>query len=277
MNSLWFLSLVVNLITALLATMSQQWARRYVAVTRPSGYSPEKQARIRAFFATGALSSLLHLSILVFFAGLLVFLFNIDSTVFRVAAGLIAYFLMIYGLFTVLPVLSPNSPYFTPSSQTIFFLYATIQHLLSGFTGILPHDIRERFDASQKKNRDRLLRRMGIAAQAASMDSSQETDLRIVESTLAVLGENDKLDQFFDAIPGFFSSYLVRDLTSHLSDDLGRRLQDTLGAFLCRTLSSNLVVESVKVCRLNMAMNSTHAIRNSKNISRMLYDILTST
>jgi hypothetical protein len=43
-NLLWFLSLTINLTCALLATLLQQWARRY---------NPDKRARIRAFFSEG--------------------------------------------------------------------------------------------------------------------------------------------------------------------------------------------------------------------------------
>ena len=49
-NALWFLSLVISLTCALLATLLQQWARRYLKVTQ-SRYNPHKRARIRAFFA----------------------------------------------------------------------------------------------------------------------------------------------------------------------------------------------------------------------------------
>ncbi|KAF8257263.1 hypothetical protein EI94DRAFT_1818438 [Lactarius quietus] len=51
-NSLWFLSLVISITCALLATLLQQWARRYLKVTQPR-YSPHRRSRIRAFFAEG--------------------------------------------------------------------------------------------------------------------------------------------------------------------------------------------------------------------------------
>ncbi|KAH9031450.1 hypothetical protein EDB83DRAFT_2229569, partial [Lactarius deliciosus] len=90
-NSLWFLSLVISLTCALLATLLQQWARRYLRITNPR-CSPHKRARIRAFFAEGverlrlpwtveALPTLLHISLFLFFAGLGVFLFGIHRTV----------------------------------------------------------------------------------------------------------------------------------------------------------------------------------------------------
>ncbi|KAN0126401.1 hypothetical protein V8E52_000041, partial [Russula decolorans] len=48
-NGLWFLSLVVSLSCALLATLLLQWARRYERVAYPP-YRPQKRARIRAFY-----------------------------------------------------------------------------------------------------------------------------------------------------------------------------------------------------------------------------------
>ena len=77
-NSLWFLSLVISLTCALLATLLQQWARRYLTTTQPPRLSPHKRARIRSFFADGVerfrlplavetLPTLLHVSLFLFF------------------------------------------------------------------------------------------------------------------------------------------------------------------------------------------------------------------
>ena len=57
-NSLWFLSLMVSLTCALLATLLQQWVQRYLRVTQPR-YSLHKRAQIRSFFAEGVDESLL--------------------------------------------------------------------------------------------------------------------------------------------------------------------------------------------------------------------------
>ncbi|KAF8260506.1 hypothetical protein EI94DRAFT_1610596, partial [Lactarius quietus] len=87
-NSLWFSSLMISLTCALLATLLQQWARRYLRVTQPR-YSLHKRARIRTFFAEGVdefllpwvvevLPTLVHVSLFLFFAGLVVFLWNVN-------------------------------------------------------------------------------------------------------------------------------------------------------------------------------------------------------
>ncbi|KAH9970797.1 hypothetical protein BJV74DRAFT_738482, partial [Russula compacta] len=124
-NSLWFLSLVISLTAALLATSLQQWARRYVRITQPARCSPEKRARMRAFFADGVdrlhipwavegLPTLVHLSLFLFFSGLLIFLFNVNHTVFGWAIWWIGVFLAVYGWVTVMPIFRHDSPYYSP-------------------------------------------------------------------------------------------------------------------------------------------------------------------
>ena len=110
-NLLWFLSLVISLSCALLATSLHQWARRYIRLTQPARCSPEKRARLRAFFADGVdnlqipwavegLPTLLHLSLFLFFGGLVVFLFNVDQEVFIGVVTWIGIFSTMYGSIT---------------------------------------------------------------------------------------------------------------------------------------------------------------------------------
>ncbi|KAI0287595.1 hypothetical protein BC826DRAFT_1169765, partial [Russula brevipes] len=91
-NLLWFWSLGISLTSAVMATMLQQWARQYVMLTQAPRRPPESRARIRALFA-GSIDKLfirslnallpcyLHLSILLFFTGLLVFIFDLNSII----------------------------------------------------------------------------------------------------------------------------------------------------------------------------------------------------
>ncbi len=51
-NTLWFINLVLSLTCALSATLTQQWARRYLQ-TSQRWYAPYNRARMRAFFAGG--------------------------------------------------------------------------------------------------------------------------------------------------------------------------------------------------------------------------------
>ncbi|KAH8988772.1 hypothetical protein EDB86DRAFT_2746818, partial [Lactarius hatsudake] len=108
-NTLLFLSLVISISCALLATLLQQWARRYLKITQPR-YSPHKRARIRAFFAEGvdkfllpwvveALPTLLHISLFLFFAGISVFLWNVNLTIFKSVVSWIGICTSLYGCF----------------------------------------------------------------------------------------------------------------------------------------------------------------------------------
>ncbi|KAF8260894.1 hypothetical protein EI94DRAFT_865695 [Lactarius quietus] len=125
-NGLWFLSLVISITCALLATLLQQWARRYLKVTQPR-YSPHRRARIRAFFAEGvdkfllpwaveALPTMLHISLFLFFAGLAVFLWNINLTIFKLVLSWVGACTALYGCITLVPLFRHDSPYHTPLS-----------------------------------------------------------------------------------------------------------------------------------------------------------------
>ncbi|KAH9173696.1 hypothetical protein EDB89DRAFT_1849680, partial [Lactarius sanguifluus] len=84
-NSVWFLSLVLSLTCALIATLLQQWARRYLQMIQRN-HAPHVRAHIREYFSRGArkfrifvlvetLPFLILVSVLLFFAGLVVFAF----------------------------------------------------------------------------------------------------------------------------------------------------------------------------------------------------------
>ncbi len=124
-NPFWFLSLLISLTCALLATLLQQWARRYLRVTQ-TRYS-HKRARIRSFFAEGVdkflllwvvetLPTLLHISLFLIFAGVVLFLCNIDVTTFKLALSWVGICVILYACITFMPVFHHDSPYHTPFS-----------------------------------------------------------------------------------------------------------------------------------------------------------------
>src|SRR6266853_4835295 len=90
-NVFWFMALIFSLSAALLATLVQQWVRDYMHVFQR--YSdPLKSARLRQYLHEGsegwympvmaeAVPGLLHVSLFLFFAGLVDFILNINTTV----------------------------------------------------------------------------------------------------------------------------------------------------------------------------------------------------
>ena len=123
-NGLWFLSLVISISRAVLATLLQQWARRYLKVTQ-TRYSLHKRARIRSFYHNGversflpwaveALPTLLHTSLVLFCAGLAVFLWNVNFTIFKMVLSWIGVCTALYGLTMLISIFRRDSPYHTP-------------------------------------------------------------------------------------------------------------------------------------------------------------------
>lgn len=130
-NILWLISLVLSLTCALVATLLQQWARRYIA-TPKSADVLRHRARVRTLLLVGArfykihlmveiLPTLLHLSVFLFFGGLVIAFHTIHERVaiaVDVAVGLSgsAYFAM-----SILPCLDMRCPYRTPISRILWY------------------------------------------------------------------------------------------------------------------------------------------------------------
>jgi hypothetical protein len=140
-NSLWFLSLVISMTCAVLANLLQQWARKYLKVTQPLSASSEaRRARYRAFYAEGvenfllpwvfeALPAMLHLSVFLFFAGLVVFLWNFDPTISKLILSWVAGCVVLYGYITFIPTFYHDSPYNTPLSPLAWSVVTGVSFL----------------------------------------------------------------------------------------------------------------------------------------------------
>jgi hypothetical protein len=280
----------MSLSCALWATSLHQWARRYIRVTQPARCSPEKRARIRAFFADGVdkmhmpwavegLPALLHLSLFLFFGGLVIFLFNVDREVFLCVVSWIGLFSMAYGLITLLPLIRQDSPYYSPLSILAWFSYASIRYVTSKvLLSIDCYDNPETWERSYNmRGRYRGWMSGGVEKKGEEMSSEQSSkiDIGILGWTISALGDDDSLERFIEAIPGFVNSNLVKDLRDDLPDDVSLRLSAALCGFLRRTLSSNSVIDSVKLRRLDIsssAMNFIHDLHVSA-ILDILFDL----
>ncbi|KAI9457311.1 hypothetical protein BJY52DRAFT_1120487, partial [Lactarius psammicola] len=123
-NSVWFLSLVLSLTCALMATLLQQWARQYLQKVQRK-YAPLHHARIHEYFSQGArrfgifgfvdvLPALLLLSVFLFFAGLVVFAFRSNHIVAYITAAIVGFCALSYIAFTLMPLVFHACPYRTP-------------------------------------------------------------------------------------------------------------------------------------------------------------------
>ena len=284
-NSLWFLSLVISLSCAMLATLLQQWARRYLKVTQPPRCEPHKRARARAFFAHGiekyhvawaveALPTLVHLSLFIFFAGLLVYLFNIDHTVFKVVVCWVALLTTVYGFITFMPFFWHDSPYHSPLSAPVWSLPGIISNLVLKVAEIIARHFSSRFEVSIYLLRDRCRSwfpdNLETAASGARSKRLSEIDTQILDWTANALDEDDALERFIESIPGFYKSAVVKNIPESAEDSI----QGPLIAFLYRTLSSNSVSRSVKLRRLGLCLNAASKALHSVGLELMFRCII---
>ncbi len=247
------MSLVISLTCALLATLIQQWARRYLKATQPR-YSPHKRAQIHAFFAEGvdkfllpwvveALPTLLHVSLFLFFAGLVVFLCNIDLTIFKLVLSWVSVCTALYGCITVLPIFRHDSPYYTPLTSLAWPIVIgtsyVIFRVLRWFTWSV-YVLKESYHKM-------FLRGMQKTAEETALNSPLEIDTHAFLWTLNTLDEDHEMERFFAGLPGFRQSRVVVDPLPSLTYEQKRKFSEALRWLLnvtfypicCLTLSKN--------------------------------------
>ena len=133
-NALWFISLVLTIVSALNIMLVQDWIRQYHRFTK--GLSSD-QGRARLILFIGAqtygisnatlLSSLpLHIAVALFLTGLIIFLFTISHVIATVVAISVGLFGLWYFVLTILPTIDDLSPCFTPVSGVWWIVWHAI-------------------------------------------------------------------------------------------------------------------------------------------------------
>ena len=278
MNALWFLSLVISLTCALLATLLQQWARRYLKVTQ-SRYSPHKRARIRAFLSEGVenlllpwtvetLPTLLHISLFLFFAGLVVFMWNVNFTLFKLVLSWVGICTALYGCITVMPIFRHDSPYYTPLSLPAW-------HIITGITCLIFQALRRlalldcfsyrtyrRFDDLAESYGQWLMQGMQKTVEETALNSPSEIDTRAFLWAFDCSDEDHELERFFSGLPGFRNSKVVKDPLPSLTEERKMALFTALTGLLDRLFSSDLLPEPVKNRRAILCMKAIDPAEN---------------
>ena len=290
-NSLWFSSLLISLTTAVLAISAQYWVRQYIKVTQSAQYVPHKRARVRAFVASGfsipraieILPVMVHLYLLLFIAGLLKYLSHINRIVFIiicVCAVLLPFFHLWIVITSSRWLGSP--PYTVYFSLIEWFIICAI---------IIEHDFIE-------PNRPQPIK-MGVPmliivtlgffimtwgsgksfstkrrAEEASHQSSV-LDTHILDLTLDGLSEDNTRESFFESIPGFYQSDVVKDLQQSLTKEVKLRIHLILVAFFRRTLLSNAIPGLAKFRRLAICITGADetdtSARSKYNFAEIIY------
>ncbi|KAG8797841.1 hypothetical protein FRC16_008461 [Serendipita sp. 398] len=122
-----------------------QWVTDYSAVTGRAGSTPEERMKRRHFRyrgridwkmgrIIGALPIALHLAVLLFFAGLLIWMWDVHHSVFGVVLVCGVLSTLFYAVTTTLAVFCPSCPYRTPLANWIYILIHILMKLLSHST-----------------------------------------------------------------------------------------------------------------------------------------------
>ena len=126
-NSLWFSSLILALISASLGMLVKQWLREYLTgrFTSPQErvrvrhYRYEGLKRWRVFDIAAVLPLLLQIALILFFVGLSDFLRQLDTIVGWVTSILILVWLVLFSIGTLAPAISYRCPYKVPFLKNI--------------------------------------------------------------------------------------------------------------------------------------------------------------
>ncbi|KAH9959329.1 hypothetical protein BC827DRAFT_512664 [Russula dissimulans] len=215
------------------------------------------------------LTTLLHLSLFLFFSGLLIYLFNTDHTVFASVIWWVALTVGLYAGVTLMPIFRHDSPYYTPLTSSVWLVYAGVVYkalsvLLS--ISVVYADGGSGGPQSGELDRYREWSRRGVekAAEDTALDRSLEVDVRILRWIIDALGEDDALERLFEALPGFLDPKVVPlhgFVLVHESGTVWSKLLQAMSGFLDRTLTSNSVSVSVKIRRLTICLDAASHLR----------------
>ncbi|KAH9986342.1 hypothetical protein BJV74DRAFT_796830 [Russula compacta] len=292
-NALGFLSMSFALTGAVIATLGQEWAHRYIRATQQSELSPEKRARARAIFANntqsawgyavwgrGRLTFYLHCSLLLFIAAVLIYLFNTCHTVFGAVVCFVFCSQTVYAVVTVEAIFKPDILFYTPFSPLILrvylsTLYAVVQvsSYINPLRGLCS-GTRRYYHHLSDRYREGFLEGKLKATKATASKPSSEIDAGVLEWTFDRLDGDDALEKFFVAIPGFVGSKLVEDLANHLSVGFRIKISQALIGFLDRAFSSDSFSESVGSHRLVICLNATREALGLDGVSGVFNGIL---
>lgn len=148
-NGLWFTSLAVSLTVALLCIMVKQWLDIFTARTKRSAPSLRHWARRHQLYYRGLnawgvpalislLPLLLHVSLFLFFASLVLFLQPLDGPIAKTLLGILVSTVVFYVLSIIIPVVRVECPSYTPllgqAWSVIMFGFGIVLPLLTILT-----------------------------------------------------------------------------------------------------------------------------------------------
>jgi hypothetical protein len=294
LNGIWLLSLMLSTTSALFATLTQQWARRYLQLPQMRNV-PSDRARVRSYLFLGTVKyamyhavetapTLLHLSVLLFNIGLVMFFFTIYQPVAIVVLVSVVLFGVAYFVLTILPCLDHICPYRTPLSSISWYLWHAFASLTKIFirrilkylhTLLVPYnpgDVESgtRIQAKLtgwleciKDSLDRHGERLRDGFRGSIVKDALRGPLEIDVKALAwlfqlpVLAEKDKIEKFIAAIPGEIT---VRLLSIPFEKGTITFRDHVLGLLRSCVQGTDGLDEGVRSRRLSVCLDAVHHV-----------------
>ena len=226
-NVFWFMALIFSLTAALLATLVQQWVRDYMHVFQRYG-DPLKSARIRQYLHEGsegwympivaeAVPGGLHISVFLFFVGLVDFVLNINTTVGLSTAVPIGICGLLYTFTTFAPVIYPQSPYQNSFSGLIWYLFQTLRGRKYKDRGgelkpVNPNMVQGQMQLAMEETVDRIRR-----------------DARAIRWLVENMTEDSEMELLAMTIPGSFNTEWGTIVWTKVSEIIEDRNKNTVG------------------------------------------------
>ena len=278
---MWFGSIVLCLAGSVFATLIQQGARRYEAITQGCPTLHER-ARLRTFMFNGIrkfkvdqlhhlLGMSMHISILVYCVGLLIYIFTLETILGFLALVYLLIFYLIYATFTFAPMFSFDSPFGTPFTPLcwrivhlcLLAMFATLQGIVNLFPA-WPNTnstqssqrptLKEKFRKTLKTWRETLNTRVKMhrqwfwggrqrSVEFYSTVASPAVDENTLEWILAAVVEKDdkELKNFATWMPEYFDKYTRSDPAKAISED---KSTDPIFGFRLRRLVKKCIPEN---------------------------------
>ena len=208
------------------------------------------------------------------------YLFCINRSVFIGVIWLCVLGLIDYTRRTVTPICKLATVYYGPFSFLAFRLYLGILYVvfkvsscIAPLRGICVNK-RERYHYLSDLYREGFFSGRQKEVEDTIPKRATELDTDILESTLhSCLGKEDDLEEFFEAIPGFFDSKVVRNLKEELPDAFQTKFCHVLHGSLDRAFLSDSIPESVRSRRVLICLNAARAALGLDQVLRVLDNI----
>ena len=226
-----------------MATMLQQWTRRYRQLTQRN-YPPHVRAHIREYFARGAkrfhisklveaLPALLLISVLLFFSGLVVFAFRGNIIVAYITVATVAFCVLWYIILTLAPLIFHDCPYRTPFSTPLWFCAQLIQlsifsvaHPVANFLcnklRIVKTGVVEAIRNLQVNKKTSFSQGMVSTIEGSAKRFSLDLYRAALCRTLYLIDEDHELEEFVTGIPGLSESEALRKFDPLSPHNAGR-------------------------------------------------------